>query len=126
MTARDSVLIGFADGDDAGTRTIARRLTDAVTERGARAAVLSGDAVPSGVRAAARTPEGRPALAVEVTGGPSAYDPLVVGPAEPDPVSRLLRELERHGLPNATPTTPYSAEEHDEVARRLEALGYID
>jgi hypothetical protein len=126
MTGRDSVLIGFAGGDDAEGRAVARRLADAVTERGAEAAVLSGDAVPDGVRAATGPPEGRGALAVEVTGGPRAYDdPLVVGAAEFDPVSRLLAELELRGLPKAPPA-PYSAEEEDEVARRLEALGYID
>ncbi|MFD5492538.1 hypothetical protein ACFYY3_11445 [Streptomyces sp. NPDC001812] len=126
MTSPESVLIGFPGGDDDAGRTLARRLADAVIERGGRAAVLSGDAVPDGVRAAARPPEGRPALAVEVTGGPRADEPLLVGPAEPDPVGRLLGELERHGLPGGAPSTPYSAEEQDEVARRLEALGYID
>jgi hypothetical protein len=125
MTERDSVLIGFAGGDDAEGRAVARRLADAVAERGAKAAVLSGDAVPDGVRAVAEPPEGRGAFAVEVTGGPRAHEPLVVGAAEADPVGRLLAELEPLGLPEA-PAGPYSAEEEDEVARRLEALGYID
>lgn len=125
MTAPESVLIGFPGGDDDAGRALARRLADAVIKRGVRATVLSGGAVPEGVRAAACPPEGRPALAVEVTGGPRADEPLLVGPAEPDPVGRVLGELERHGLPASAPA-PYSPTEEDEVARRLEALGYID
>ncbi|MEI7031020.1 hypothetical protein [Streptomyces pratensis] len=126
MTAPESVLIGFSGGDDDAGRALARRLADAVIERGGRAAVLSGDAVPEVARTAAPPPEGRTALAVEVTGGPRADEPLVAGAAEPDPLGRLLGELERHGLPGGAPSAPYSAEEQNEVARRLEALGYID
>ncbi|MER7487004.1 hypothetical protein ABTY20_14105 [Streptomyces sp. NPDC126497] len=123
MTERDGVLIGFADGDTAARRALARRLTDLVAQRGARATVLTGPAVPAELRAALG-PDATD-LVVEVTGGPRGAEPIVVPPGEPDPLDRLLRELERHGLPPA-PAAPYSPDEEDEVARRLEALGYID
>ncbi|WP_344049278.1 hypothetical protein [Streptomyces thermoalcalitolerans] len=123
MTERDGVLIGFADGDTAACRALARRLTDVVAQRGARATVLTGPAVPAALRAALG-PDAA-GLVVEVTGGPRDAEPIVVPPGEPDPLDRLLRELERHGLPPA-PAAPYSPDEEDEVARRLEALGYID
>ncbi|MET9801732.1 hypothetical protein [Streptomyces sp. NPDC006368] len=117
MTERDGVLIGFADDDTAARQELARRLTDAVARRGARTTVLTGPAVPAELRAVG--------LVVEVTGGPRGAEPIVVPPGEPDPLHLLLRELERHGLPPA-PAAPYSPDEEDEVARRLEALGYID
>ncbi|WP_173265937.1 hypothetical protein [Streptomyces pacificus] len=123
MTERDGVLIGFTDGDTASRLALARRLTDAVARRGAQATVLTGQAVPAALRAALG-PDAA-GLAVEVTGGPRGAGPIVVPPGELDPLDRLLGELERRGLPPA-PAAPYSPDEEDEVARRLEALGYID
>ncbi|MFF1509637.1 hypothetical protein [Streptomyces sp. NPDC058326] len=123
MTERDGVLIGFADGDTAARQALGRRLADAVAQRGARATVLTGPAVPAELRAALGP--GATALAVELAGGPRDAEPIVVPPGEADPLDRLLRELERHGLPPES-AAPYSPAEEDEVARRLEALGYID
>jgi hypothetical protein len=123
MTERDGVLVGFAEGV-AAREALARRLADAVAERGAQATVLTGEAVPAELLAGLGGTAGA-GLAVEVTGGPRSAEPVLVPPEEPDPVERALRELERHGLP-AAPAAPYSPDEEDEVARRLEALGYID
>ncbi|GGS67097.1 hypothetical protein GCM10010238_64790 [Streptomyces griseoviridis] len=116
MTEPDGVLIAFAGGDTADRQVLARRLTDTVVQRGARATVLDGPAIPAGLRAA---------LVLQVTGGPRGAEPIVVPPGEPDPLDHLLRELERRGLPPAS-AAAYSPDEEDEVARRLEALGYID
>ncbi|MER5307651.1 hypothetical protein ABT034_07660 [Streptomyces sp. NPDC002773] len=123
MTERDAVLIGFAEGGTAARQALGRRLADAVARRGARATVLTGPAVPAELRAALGPDT--TALAVELAGGPRGAEPITVPPGEADPLDRVLRELERHGLP-PEPAATYSPAEEDEVARRLEALGYID
>ncbi|MFD6326271.1 transglutaminase domain-containing protein [Streptomyces sp. NPDC058442] len=93
MTSPESVLIGFSGGDDGAGRTLARRLADAVIERGGRAAVLSGDAVPA---ADARL------AAFEVS-------PFSGWPALPGAVRELLREVDGIGfflLPEAVRWDP--------------------
>lgn len=115
----DVVLVWFAAGDDQAGPELATRL---VREVGGNAQVLRGSgAVAAG--AGLPVPSDRQALAVQVAGRPSDTSVITIEKYDEIGLNKVLAQLQERGLVAAA---PYSESEQNEVARRLEALGYIE
>jgi hypothetical protein len=131
MTISNSVLVWFPGGAIERNQDLARRLISSISLRGGTAELLSGSTALSAARAAGldgdtSAPDdavaGNDALAILATAQLTAGQPLIVNFAEDDAVGHVLVELGKRGLPTAV----YTESEQEQVARRLEALGYID